>query len=157
MGISRTAYNRLRKRVAKATGRKLPACPKGPNGNELRFKRQILAGQGTYEPARIEITKSGSVYTPDFSYAEPSIRGATPRVVFIEVKGAYRSKKDEKLICERSRLAWEIAGDQHPEVDWMWAKYERGGYRCELRTGEKRLKAFLRTNAELENMLRGVI
>ena len=156
MGISRKVYNRLRKRVAKATGRKLPVCPKGPNANEQRFNRLVLAGTGLFEPTKVVITKSGKVYTPDFSYAGPDL-GNRSRLVFIEVKGAYRSAKDEKLICERSRLAWEIAGDRHPECDWVWAKYERGGYHCELRTEDgQRLKRYCKNNADFESLLRGI-
>lgn len=154
MRMTRSAYNRLRRKVAKATGRKMPACPKGMNANEQRFNRMILAGQGKYEPRKFEITDSGKVYTPDFSYAGPMADGKNARVVFIEVKGTYRSKKDEKLICERSRLAWEVAGDRNCSYDWVWAKYRRGGYDCELRTDDsERAEAFCRNNRDFENLL----
>lgn len=151
MHITHAAYNRLRKRVAKATGRKLPACPAGPNINEQRFARTILAGRGEYEPVKIAITDSGRIYTPDYSFAGPS------RPAYIEVKGAYRSKKDERLICDRSRLAWEVAGDRNPEYDWVWAKYERGGYLCELRSSSIpwRIQRFCRTAQDFVALLGG--
>ena len=155
MRMTRASYNRLRRKVARATGKKLPVAPRGPNVNEQRFNRLILAGHGNFEPPKVEITNSGKVYTPDFCYAGPNL-GKGSRIVMIEVKGTYRSKKDEKLICERSRLAWEVAGDRHPEVDWVWAKYQRGGYLCELRTDEtERITAFCRNNQDFENLLKG--
>ena len=89
MRMTRASYNRLRRKVARATGKKLPVAPRGPNVNEQRFNRLILAGHGNFEPPKVEITNSGKVYTPDLCYAGPNL-GKGSRIVMIEVKGTYR-------------------------------------------------------------------
>jgi len=166
MHFSRSAYNRLRKRVAKATGRKLPAAPKaeGPNLTEQSFNRVILAGVGQFigqdRKNSFVLTRLGSKYTPDFAYAGPDL-GNGSRIALIEVKGKYRSKKDAELIERRSRLAWEIAADQHPEYDWVWAKMiTRFEWECTLvdpmQPGETYTKV-CHNNAEFENLLKVII
>lgn len=151
--MSGAAYRRLRRTVAKAAGRKLPAAPRGPNANERTFGRTVLAGRGAFEPRSFAVTESGRVYTPDFRY-DWSGGGGAAAAVMVEVKGAYRSAKDAKLICERSRLAWEVAGDRHPGFLWAWAKRVRGGYECELRGMDgRRTRALCRDNADFERLL----
>lgn len=175
--FSTAVYNRLRKRVEKATGKKLPALKRpaqkknqalGPNLTELSFNRTILAGQGSFigqdrRACSFTLTSLGSRYTPDFTYAGPKLdTQKVPRFVIIEVKGKYRSKKDAELIERRSRLAWEVASDQHPEYDWVWAKLKRRGeWECTLRDGRdapgETFKKLCRSNADFEKLLKGKV
>lgn len=161
--MTTSAYNRLRRRVAKATCRELPKPPSasGPNLTEQAFNRQALAGAGRFvggdRKDSFAITRLGSRYTPDFRWEFRAADGS-PRTVMVEVKGAYRSAKDAGLIERRSRLAWEVAADRHPEFVWVWAKLlRRGEWLCELydpsEMEAKAVKAVCRDNADFLKLL----
>lgn len=144
MKMTLTAYNRLRKQVAKTTGRKLPKLKRtkktreeraggatcGANLTEQMFNRQILGGKGKFIGNKREdsfyVTRLGSRYTPDFAYETKTREGDTATIM-IEVKGKYRTRKDAELIVRRSRLAWEIAAEKCTNYFWAWAKLLRRG------------------------------
>ena len=136
MRMTTRAYNRLRRVAERARGRRLPKAhpAHGPNETERAFQRGVLGGAGTFvgddrRRHALTVTRLGSRYTPDFEYVVGS-RGNC-RAVYVEVKGRYRSRKDAELIERRSRLAWEIAAEKHPQFAFAWAKRVAGGWACE--------------------------
>lgn len=160
MHMTTRAYNRLRRRVARATGRKLPkapSLPKGVNANEARFNRMILGGCGKFEPVKIEITNvNRRVYTPDF-FAELSLDMGGGEFVeawpLVEVKGGYKLQSED-----RARLAWEVAAEcTIPEHVFVWARWKPRGrvYECEAWSGrgERRAAADCRTKDEFLALL----
>lgn len=165
MGMSLTAYNRLRKKIAKHTGRKLPAIkrinPLGANLTEQRFNRQILAGKGQFigtdRTHSFTVSALGSRYTPDFAYTEKTKNAS--RSVMIEVKGKYRTQKDADLIERRSRIAWEVCAEKYPDCKWVWAKFlRRGLWRVEAVTkqGDDVAVAECRSQKDFSELLRRV-
>ncbi len=162
MHMTTRAYSRLRRKVARATGRNLPKAPplpKGMNANEARFNRMILGGLGRFEPAKIEITTvNRRVYTPDFGVDIDSVATETRIEVFVEVKGGYRLQSED-----RARLAWEIAAERFArgKVVFVWARWRPRGkcYECEAwwRRGGAVAKADCRTSEDFANLLKGVV
>ena len=117
--------------------------PKGPNLNETRFNRLLLAGEGLYEPCHIVLTrKKKRRYTPDFLY-----RGA-----YIEVKGDYRLQSED-----RARLAFEFAAEANTETPFVWARWAGigKGYLCEMWYKDEILERYCRTNEEFVAFLAG--
>ncbi len=165
MHMTTRAYSRLRRKVARATGRKLPKAPplpKGMNANEARFNRMILGGLGRFEPAKIEITAvNRRVYTPDFATCLTLDMGGGESVEawpLVEVKGGYRLQSED-----RARLAWEIAAERFArgKVVFVWARWRPRGkcYECEAwwRRGGAVAKADCRTSEDFANLLKGVV
>lgn len=166
MRMKLSQYNRLRKRVEKSTGRKLPAAPKrtGADLTELKFARTILGNIGTFVGNKrkcygIKVSQSGIIYTPDFIYPTPPIDGRS-RIAIIEVKlKKYRSPKDQRLIKSESRTKWEVCGDLYPQYDFVWAEYAtKGNWEIEIRFGntQDRIKGVCRTNDDFEKLLKGI-
>ena len=165
MHMTTRAYNRLRRRVARATGRKLPkapSLPKGVNANEARFNRMILGGRGKFEPVKIEITNvNRRVYTPDFFAALSLDMGGGEFVEawpLVEVKGGYKLQSED-----RARLAWEIAAEQKAwgKVVFVWARWRPRGkcYECEAWgwKGGTVARADCRTTEDFAKLLKGVV
>jgi len=144
-------YNRLRRKIARATGRKLPAVrlPHGMNQNERRFRRMILNGAGSYEPIKIAVTEVNQRhYTPDFVYATGDLK-----VAIVEVKGSYKLQSEE-----RARLAWEIAAEKDiTRSVFVWARYNRSAYDCEawFDNGHRIVTRRCHTNDDFEQLLKG--
>lgn len=169
--MTRSRIKALIKKTAKSRGARAatPLPPKGPNATERMFNLRFLEGKGKFEAETLVITSLGKKYTPDFSICI-DVDGLT-YMVYVEVKGEYRSKKDEKLITERSRLAWEVAADQFkdkgyfPDEDiqidvvFVWAKKNGIGFDIEVVFTPYRTRAegFCKNGEDLEGLIKNVV
>lgn len=118
----------------------------GPNATEARYLREIINpsfNDGkhiiSYEPAPFYLTAATKrEYTADFLVQNPSCISST-RPTYHEVKGSYHLPTHE-----RARLAWEIAAEQNPQYDFVWAELTRSGWEIERwEAGGKRILVHL--------------
>ena len=106
----------------------------GPNATEAQYLRDIINpayGDGfhliSYEPEPIVLTRTTKrEYTADFLVQESRGANLSMRPTYHEVKGSYHLPTHE-----RARLAWEIAAEQNPHFDFVWAELTRKGWEIE--------------------------
>lgn len=130
MKVTRFLKNARRAKTAWIP-RQSKRAARSPNATEAKYYREViipsLAGSrrsAHYEPAPIVITRTvRREYTADFLTDGGSF-GAVP--TYHEVKGSYHLPTHE-----RARLAWEIAAEQNPQFDFVWAELTRRGWEIE--------------------------
>ena len=106
----------------------------GPNATEARYLRDIINpayGDGfhliSYEPEPIVLTRTTKrEYTADFLVQDSGGANLSMRPTYHEVKGSYALPTQD-----RARLAWEIAAEQNPQFDFVWATLTRKGWEIE--------------------------
>ena len=87
----------------------------GPNKTEAQFNRDILFGEGKYEPLTL-LLPSGVKYTPDWLFADDG------EVYLVEVKGSYHLPT-----MGRSVMAFKIACEQFPMFSFVFAELGKDG------------------------------
>ena len=97
--------------------------PKGPNGTEAAYNRDVLDGKGIYEGITLRLP-GGSRYTPDWLSV-----CALGFVHLHEVKGTYRFPSEGRALT-----AWREARAAFPMFRFHWAVRTKAGW--EFRHGE---------------------
>lgn len=95
---------------------KPPKKGKEPNKTEAHYGKWALDGKGNYEAVTL-LLANGHRYTADWQTVRP-----TGRLHLHETKGAYKHASHG-----RSRLAFDQARTEHPEIMFSWAVKTKGG------------------------------
>ena len=91
--------------------------PKGPNGTEAAYNRDVLDGKGIYEGITLRLP-GGSRYTPDWLSV-----CALGFVHLHEVKGTYRFPSEGRALT-----AWREARASFPMFRFHWAVRTKEGW-----------------------------